>query len=165
MDTNIIFDKTELGRRAAFGMGDVTPDEGLVLIFINGSHSVADIVSEISNKMDEAKALACLESMLAKDFIIAKKGGASASPSAAAKPAASTPPPPRNTGGGVDPKMRSIIETEMVEYVGPMAKILCADIWKQTASLNEAITLLKAKLPSDKVDVFVQTINQKIASK
>lgn len=158
MDKNTIFNKTELGKRASFGMGDVTPDEGLVLIFINGKHSVADIITEISNKMNEAKTIECLESMLAKKFIVA---GKETSPS----PAPISESPRANIRSGIDSKMRSVIETEMIEYIGPMAKVLCADVWKQTTSLNEAITLLKAKLPGDKVEMFIQTINQKIASK
>ncbi len=72
--------------------------------------------------------------------ILERLGGQSAHPPAAA--AAADPKSVRLTD-----QIRAVVEQELMEFVGPMAVILCEEVWDSVASLDRALDALSRELP------------------
>ena len=65
-----------------------------------------------------------------------------------AAPAASdTPAAPSAPAAEFSQAVKVTLEDVLTEYIGPMAGIVCRNVFSQAASLGEAIELLKAKIP------------------
>ena len=69
--------------------------------------------------------------------ILERLGGQSAHP-----PTATDPKSVRLTD-----QIRVVVEQELMEFVGPMAVILCEEVWDSVASLDMALDALSRELP------------------
>lgn len=153
MDTNQVYTKSEKGKQALRETGALDSQERLFLLYVSGTRTNGAIIENLSSRMSIAEAIQCFERLESKGFILGTdRSFASGSQ-------------PTERGRHIDMETKKFIETEMIEYIGPMAKIICADIWKKTDELETAIELLSSSLPdNESVEAFTLSVLQRNSS-
>ena len=78
---------------------------------------------------------------------------------------------PARSPSGADPKSvrmtdraKAIVEEELVEFIGPMAVIVCEEVWNSVSSLDTALDALSRELPdSSQAARFRQNVLKRLA--
>lgn len=151
MDTEKICVRSDKGARALRKGSGLSSQELLVLVFVNGKNKNATIIEQLASRISVTEIVGCLESLEVKGFIVDREVDISSSQSANQLP----------LGNQLNNEIKKLIEVEITEFIGPMAKIVCADVWKKTNELETALQLLSVNLPRDKVDAFKFNVIQK----
>lgn len=138
MDKATVFSKSAKGRDVVqSGSRDLSMNERRLLIMIDGKMSVATLhqqcafCSEIEGT---------LERLLANGYITA--------PGVAASAASSAPPP------ALSAQAKSVIEEELVEFLGPIAALLCEEELAQATSIDTVLAKLSAQLDAQQAKQF-----------
>lgn len=152
MDTNKIYTKSEKGNQVLRKRaGTLDSQERLVLLYVCGKSTNESIIESLSSRMSITEIIHCFEALEAKGLIIDTKKS----------PESNTQ---HRSSDRLDAETKRIIEVEMLEYIGPMAKIICADVWKKTNELETAIRLLSSNLPSkENVEAFRLRVLQRLS--
>lgn len=145
MNTTTIFSKTEKGSAALREEGALGQTERLILVFIDGKKTVEDVISALGSRIDFKAALDSLKLLEQQGYISEAVSGA---------------------GDDVivlNGNMQQQLEEQMIEFLGPMAKIICEDVFKNTSDFASALSQLMDNLPKDKVAEFNERITKIIA--
>lgn len=148
MNIKTVFIKTESGRKALLQRGAVASRERLVLVFVDGKNTVESLIESLSTQMSFKEVVAYLDVLQQKGFVVGLSGKTDSGPNVE-----------------LNNNIKKLLETEMIEFIGPMAKIICADVWEQTNDFKMATQLLVNSLPQDKVLEFRQRVSQKMSKK
>ncbi|MDG4553880.1 MAG: hypothetical protein P9E24_06490 [Candidatus Competibacter sp.] len=69
------------------------------------------------------------------------------------------------SGRALTDQTKSMLEQELMEFIGPMAAILCEEAWESATDLETALTILSRELPDAKqVTRFRQNILKRLSA-
>ncbi len=149
MDDAIVLVKSAKGRDAISGSSrEISLNERRILIMIDGKRTVGELMRSASFLNNLA---ATLERLFQAGYAIrADAAGATSSPD------------PQG-GGTLSAHARTVVEEELVEFLGPIAGLLCDEVLPAAGSLEQALLALSKQLDADQARQFRQKVVDRLA--
>jgi len=73
-------------------------------------------------------------------------------------------PPGEPRSGRMTEQVKAVVEQELMEFIGPMAMIVCEEVWNAVNSLDTALDALSRELPDPgQIARFRQNVLKRLA--
>lgn len=153
MDRSAVLVKSAKGQDAIkTNSREISMNDRHILIMVDGKRSVETLLQDAAIFRDVE---ATLERLYQAGYIdlIGSPGhvAASATPGQGATP-----------GGALTREMKVLIEQELVEFLGPIASLLCEETLAKAGSLEEALSSLGSEMDAQQAKQFRQKVVQKL---
>jgi hypothetical protein len=154
MDKSAVFVKSAKGQDAIkTNSREISMNDRHILIMVDGKHSVETLLKDAAIFRDVEATLERLYETGYIDLI----GGPVSSTSAAG------PRPMATSGAALSRETKALIEQELVEFLGPIASLLCEEALASAKSLDEALSTLGSQMDAPQAKQFKQKVFERLA--
>lgn len=154
MDRSAVFVKSTKGQDVIkTNSREIPMNDRHILIMVDGKRNVETLLKDAAIFRDVE---ATLERLYESGYIDAVGGPASRAPGAAPRPAAAS-------GGALSRETKALIEQELVEFLGPIASLLCEESLATAKSLDEALSALGSQMDAQQAKQFKQKVVERLA--
>lgn len=150
MDINTVFVKTTKGQTVLTEHGkELTAQERYVFVLIDGVRTVGNMIDQLTF-MNHKDIVDCVYVLLTKELIAQYDKNNSKNQRG-------------NIGIPINQKTKQIIEAEMINYLGPLAALICDEVWAKTNDLRTALFMLKSEFSSvEQGEEFIEKVREKL---
>ncbi|MDI6747471.1 MAG: hypothetical protein QMD17_10025 [Rhodocyclaceae bacterium] len=154
MEKSAVFVKSAKGQDAIKTHSrEISMNDRHILIMVDGKRNVETLLKDAAIFRDVE---ATLERLFEAGYID-PIGGAVSRASAAAPRAAAAP------GGALNRETKALIEQELVEFLGPIASLLCEETLATAKSLDEALSALGSQMDPQQAVQFKKKVAERLA--
>lgn len=154
MDQSAVFVKSAKGRDAIkTSSREISMHDRQILIMVDGKRNVATLLKDAAIFREVEATLARL---FEAGYIDPVGGAVSSAPGAAPRPAAAP-------AGALSRETKALIEQELVEFLGPVASLLCEETLATAKSLDEALSALGSQMDAQQATQFKRKVAERLA--
>lgn len=154
MDKSAVFVKSAKGQdEIKTNSREISMNDRHILIMVDGKRSVETLLKAAAFLRDVEATL----DRLYQSGYIDPIGGAGRSTLGATPGQGATP------GGALSRETKALIEQELVEFLGPIASLLCEETLATAGSLGEALSALGSQLDALQAKQFKQKVVERMA--
>jgi len=132
---------------------ELSMNDRRILIMVDGKRNFETLLKDAVIFLDVE---ATLERLYETGYIDAVGGPASSVTGAAPRPAAAP-------GGALSRETKALIEQELVEFLGPIASLLCEESLVTAKSLDKALSDLGSQMDAQQAKQFKQKVVERLA--
>lgn len=152
MDKTAVFVKSAKGQGAIKANSrEISMNDRHILIMVDGKRNVETLLKDAAIFRDVE---ATLDRLYQSGYIDPIGGAERSTPGA-------TPAP--TPGGALSRETKALIEQELVEFLGPIASLLCEETLASAGSLDEALSALGSQLDAQQAKQFKQKVVERMA--
>jgi hypothetical protein len=154
MDRSIVFVKSAKGQNAIkTNSREISMNDRHILIMVDGKRTVDNLIKEAA-VFHEIEAT--IERLYQSGYIVPFGSPESA-------PVASPSSQGAAARGALPKEVKAIIEGELVEFLGPIASLLCEEALEKAGSVDEALSALASQLDAQQAKQFKQKVMDRLA--
>ncbi len=154
MDKTAVFVKSAKGQDAIkTNSREISMNDRHILIMVDGKRNIETLLKDAAIFRDVE---ATLTRLFESGYIDPLGGATSAAAGAPQRPAAAA-------GGALSRETKALIEQELVEFLGPIASLLCEETLATAKSLDEALSALGAQLDPQQAGQFKKKVAERLA--
>lgn len=149
MNINTVFIKTPEGQSMlAEHTKELTAKERYVFVLIDGVRTIGNIIDQLTF-MNHKDIVDCAYVLLTKELI--------------AESNTKEETAGNNIGIPLNQQSKQILEAEMINYLGPLAALICDEVWAKTNDLRTAMFMLKSEFSSpEQGEEFIRKVKAKL---
>lgn len=150
MDQSAVFVKSAKGRDAIkTSSREISMHDRQILIMVDGKRNVATLLKDAAIFRE-------VEATLARLFEAGYIDPVSSAPGAVPRPAAAP-------AGALSRETKALIEQELVEFLGPIASLLCEETLATAKSLDQALSALGSQMDAQQAAQFKKKVAERLA--